>query len=216
MRINVEDIAALGEKHSEYGKKLLEDADGKLYPCHALYLSVLNRSHELYVGFITLAEIDNYGCCMALLRMQLDNVLRFYGVLNTKDVHETANNIFKGTKLSSMKSSSGKPMRDVHLKEMLAVNNEWVERVYNITSGYIHLSDQHISHMLQKTTEEGNGQKCFFISATAEHVNEQHKMELVQAFKSVTNGVFGLLAEFQRINSQYSASELQSKYVLYT
>jgi len=216
MSINVEDIKDLGEKHSVYGKKLLEDANGKLYPCHALYLSVLNRSYELYIGFITLAEIDNYGCCVALFRMQLDNVLRFYGVLNTADIHETADQIFNGVKLSKIKSKKGEFLKDFHLKELFSENNSWVNRAYDVASGYIHLSDHHIFHMLKKTKDEEGGEKSFYIAATAEHVEDQHKNELVQAFKNVTNGVFAILSEFQRLNSQYQPSQLEAKYAVYT
>ncbi len=44
-------LEAIRDQHQIMGKKLFILSDEKIYPCHALYLSVLNRSIELYDGF---------------------------------------------------------------------------------------------------------------------------------------------------------------------
>lgn len=215
MNIAIDELEQLRDKHGEAGTQLIAISGGKLFPCHALYLSILNRSLELFDGFILLTKNNNYGCCMALLRLQLDNVLRFLGVLHTKDIHETANEIFNGTKLSSLKDRKGEKLRDAYLVELLSKENTWVPHIYSLTSGYIHLSDQHVHHMLGKPTVGGSGLRDFCVGASADHVSIQHKIELIKAFKTITTGVFALLTELDKLSQKYDTAELEKQYAVY-
>lgn len=216
MNISIDELELLRVQHQESGKRLLIITEGRLFPCHSLYLAILNRSLELLDGFVLLAKSNNYGCCMSLLRMQLDNILRFYGVMHTKDIHETANAIFNGVKLNTLKDSFGKRLRDGYLVDLLSKENPWVKNVYDLTSGYIHLSDQHYFHMLGRSNVEANGIREFYVGSKDEHVNSQHKIELVNAFSSVTNGIFKLLPELEKLSKKINLEELEERYAVYT
>lgn len=211
-------IAELGElrkKHNDYGKRLFTVANGKLFPCDAMYLSILNRSLELFDGFVLLMKNNNYGCGMALLRMQLDNVLRFYGVLHTVDPHATAHAMLNGTKLSALKDRKGKKLKDFYLVELMAKDNSWVNHVYKLTSGYIHLSNEHVLHMLGRSQSVGDGQRKLYIGSDDDHVDAQHKIELIKAFGSITAGVFKLLAEWEKLSKNYCSADLENKYAVF-
>ena len=205
-------LESIRDEHDVYGKKLIELSEGKIYPCHAIYLAVLNRSLELYDGFLLLAKKGNYGCCMGLLRMQLDNILRFYGVLITEDQHKTANEIFNGTQLNKIKDKDGNQLRDFYLVKCLSEQNDWIEHVYKLCCGYIHLSDQHIIHMLDRADVEADGKRTFIISSTDEHIEEKHRVELINAFTEITQGVFKLFTEWKKVSSKYNSTELDEKY----
>lgn len=211
----VEELEALRVQHDYAGKKLLNACNGRLFPCDALYLSVLNRSIELFDGFLLLIKNGNYGCGFPLLRIQLDNVLRFNGVLHALDAHETANAIFQGAKLSSLKDKSGKMLRDYYLVEIMSKNNSWVKHVYQLASGYIHLSDQHIFHMLGRSQSTGNGERDFFVGSSDEHVEPKDKVELIKAFGVITEGVFKLLPEWEKLSKDYDPVELENRYAIY-
>lgn len=212
----IEELQSYRDAHNEFGKKLIEMADGKIFPCHALYLSVLNRSLELFDGFLILLKQDHYGCCIALFRMQLDNVLRFYGVLQTADIHDTAAKVIGGTKLSSLKDKKGEKLLDVYLKNELKQKASWVPRVYDLASGYIHLSDSHFFHMLQNAEQEEDGIWSFQLSSTYGHVETKHKDELIEAFRVTTKAIFDLLKDFESLAKSYDISALEAKYSVTT
>lgn len=218
MNIDVnEAIAGLEElrkKHDDYGKRLLTVASGKLFPCDAVYFSILNRSLELFDGFVLLMKNNNYGCGMALLRIQLDSVLRFYGVLHTVDPLETAHAMLNGTKLSSLKDRKGKKLKDVYLVELMGKDNSWVSNVYDLTSGYIHLSNEHVLHMLGRSHSVGDGQRKLYVGSDDEHVDAQRKIELIKAFGAITEGVFMLLAEWEKLSKSYCSADLEDKYAV--
>jgi len=205
-------LEKIRDEHDIFGKKLLALSDGKVYPCHALYLSVLNRSLELYDGFLLLAKNGNYGCCMALLRMQLDNVLRFYGILITEDQHEAANRIFNGTQLNKIKDKDGEKLRDFYLVKRLSEQNNWIEHVYKLCSGYIHLSDQHVYHMIGRTDATDDDKRTFYMGSSDEHIDEKYRIELVNAFEVITQGIFKLFVEWEKLSNKYDLTVLDEEY----
>jgi hypothetical protein len=209
-------LEAIREQHESTGMALYKACGGKFFPCDALYLSVLNRSLELFDGFALLMKNNKYGCSMVLLRMQLDNVLRFFGVLHTEDAHATANAIFNGAKLSSLKDKRGEKLQDFYLVKIISKNNSWVKHVYRLSSGYVHLSDQHIHHMIGRSIPTDNGERKLYIGSDDEHIEPQHKVELINAFIQITKGVFLLQAEWEELSKMYNASELELQYSIHT
>lgn len=212
MHQTISELEKIRDKHDDVGKKLSMLTNGLLFPCHALYYAVLNRSLELFDGFLLLAKNDNYGCCMALSRMQLDNIIRFFGVLNTKNIHKTANKMFMGTKLSCLKDKRGKKMTDSYLVELLSKNNPWIVHIYKLTSGYIHLSDQHIHQMLGKSSVINDNLRDFYIRPDCTHIDIEHKIQMINAFLKITEGVFDLFPELEKLSNQYILKEMEEMY----
>ncbi len=216
MKKIISDLENIREKHDVFGKKTLSLSNGNVFPCDALYLSVLNRSLELYDGFLLLVKNGKYGCCMAILRMQLDNILRFNGVLLTEDPHDTSNKIFTGIALNKVKDKKGKLLKDYYLVECLSENNDWVKRVYKICSGYIHLSDQHIFQMIGRSKMSENGIRNICLGSGDEHIEEKYKIQLVDTFTVVTKGIFKLFSKWEELSKHYDPQKLEEKYSEYT
>jgi hypothetical protein len=212
MNHTIANLEKIRDKHGDVGKQLFIITNGRLFPCHALYYAVLNRSLEIFDGFLILFKNDNYGCCMALLRIQLDNVLRFYGVLHTKNIHYTANKIFLGRKLDSMKDKRGNNMKDSYLVKLLSKSNPWIAHVYKLTCGYIHLSDQHIHQMLEKSPAIDGNIRDFYIKPDYTHINIEHKNQMINAFLKITEGIFDLFLELEKHSNNYNLSELEKIY----
>ncbi len=205
-------LGKLEKEHDNVGKQVFTLADGKIFPCDLLYISVINRSLELLDGFSLLASEGKYGCCMALTRLQLDNVLRFYGVLLTEDPHDTAHKVFDGTKLSKIKGKEGKKLQDFYLVEKLSKNNPWIYNVYKLCSGYIHLSENHILHMIEQTTKSDDGKRKFYIGSNNGKIEEQQWEELINAFSVITEAIFKLFLVWEQRAKLYDQSVLEEKY----
>lgn len=105
-------IEGLGGHHGRCASLLAESCAGEFFPCDVLAISILNRSLELSAGFCLVARAMLYSPGVCLLRVQLDSVLRFHGVANTPEPHETANCVLNGIKLSSLKDAAGQKMSD--------------------------------------------------------------------------------------------------------
>ena len=200
-------LAELSDPHGASGKELFNACDAELFPCDALAFAVLERSLNLLKGFSLLLSHGGYTTGVGLLRMQLDNVLRFHGVVTSDDPHGIANEILQGAQLRKLKDSAGKKMTDARLVELLAAKNPWVNHVYNLACSYVHLSDQHFHHFLLRSKMNCEGTRDFSIGDEDEHVEPEHKSQLVNAFAVVTRGILELITQWISVRHKHGTNE---------
>jgi len=194
-----EELEKLGELRGEVAKtaeELMARCNGEIFPCDALASAALSRAFNLIDGFGLLVKGGNYQCAVGLLRFQLDNVLRLFGVTTCGDAHGIASDVLTGTPLARIKHDSGQKMHDAYLVELLSERNPWVQDVYRILSGFIHLSDTHFQHMLMQSVQTPDGTRKFHVSDTDNYVPSEHKVNLVRTFATVTRGVVELVQEW--------------------
>ena len=200
-------LTELSDPHGERGQELFNACNAELFPCDALAFAVLERSLNLLKGFNLLLSHGGYTTGVGLLRMQLDNVLRFHGVVTSADPHGIANKIFHGAQLRTLKDRDGKKMTDARLVELLAARNPWVNHVYTLACSYIHLSDQHLQHFLLRSKKNCEGKRDFAIGDEDEHVEPEHKSQLINAFAVVTRGVLELIAQWAVARHTHGTNE---------
>lgn len=178
--------------HLEVWKKMMEADGGSLFPVDLLANAVLHRSISLVRGFATLVEQRNLICAAPLLRFQLDNCLRFYAVFIVEKPHDFALQVLKGVRVSKIKDKSGKLMRDAHLVEQLSQKHPWVSKVYEQTSGYVHLSDAHIFNTFAPTSQEDqNKRKQNIVIGVGDcFETDEYYEEATEAFIEATDVLF--------------------------
>lgn len=186
----------LSDQHEKPGRELFNACNGELLPCDTLAFAVLERSLNLLKGFNLLLSHGGYTSGVGLLRMQLDNVLRLHGVVTSADPHGVANQLFHGTQLRTLQDRFGVKMTDAGLVELLAAKNPSIASAYKLACSYIHLSDQHILHFLKRSKKNFEGKRVFAIGDEDEHVEPEHKSELINAFAVVTRGVLELVNQW--------------------
>jgi hypothetical protein len=110
-----------------------------------LFISaIVNRSISIIQGFLTLASNNNYISAVPLIRIQIDNCLRFYAITLVENYDIFFADYLKGLHISNMKDSSGNKMNDTYLVTKL--DSEvfpGIRKLYTNTSGYIHFSNEH-------------------------------------------------------------------------
>lgn len=193
VRKSLTELRKLLEGYRTSGKALYDTCGGELFPCDGLAMAVLDRSLNIAEGFLLLMPRHGYICAAALLRMQLDNVLRFHGVLSTADPHDTANSVINGTALRTLKDKSGVKMRDARLVELLEPRNPWVGSIYEQASEYVHLSSAHMRHFLSRSSKEQGERRIFRIGNNDDHLSMEERRALVVSFTTVTRGVLSLV-----------------------
>lgn len=168
--------------------RMVKADGGAVYPVDLLSYAVIHRSINLVQGFAYLIEKRNFICAAPLLRLQLDNCLRFSAVFLVSDCHEFATQVLKGRPVRRMKDKSGALMNDSYLVKKLAVDHPWVERVYTRTSGYIHLSETHFYNTLIPQTQaaQEKGVQAFHIGPGDSFETDEVYEEATEAFVETT------------------------------
>lgn len=190
------------------GKELFTACDGKLFPADAFFLASCNRALQVLDSFILLIRTNYYSCSMALLRMQLDTVLRLHGITKTENIHESANKVIQGGKFSNLKDKSDESLRDWYLVELLSKKNPWVRHVYKLCSSYIHLSDSSFKHLMMKSEQTSqSSERMFYIGSDESEIDEAAKIELIQAFRVSTIGIQNLAVEWIEKRHEFGTNE---------
>jgi hypothetical protein len=94
--------------------------------------------------------------------------------------HDLAHNVLKGKSIRDMKDRNGKHMTDRHLVNTLATKYKWMPKVYESTSGFIHLSDKHLFSIFDEA--KGERSVSMRIAADDENIPPELWIELADGF----------------------------------
>jgi hypothetical protein len=168
---------------------MFEAFGGAFYGMDLLAAGALNRSKAHIAGFQQLVGAKNLICAGALLRLQLDTALRFYAAFLVEQPHDFALAVLGGARVRDLKDRDGKKMTDAYLVEKLGQEFDWVPRVYERTSGYVHLSSTHLLSAMAPTEGASDSDRAITIKIAAEDkpLPAWIYIEAVDAFRAATD-----------------------------
>lgn len=121
-----------------------EKGKGSIHTMDLFISGIVNRAISLIHGYILLAKDKNYISAVPLIRIQLDNCLRFYAATLVTDYNDFFLKYLGGEHIGNLKDSKGKRMTDTYLAKQLDKNiMPGILNLYKNTSGHIHLSNEH-------------------------------------------------------------------------
>jgi hypothetical protein len=173
--------------HLEIAKNMMEAYNSSLYPLDLLAVAVFKRSLSLIRGFSDSIRNKNFICAAPLVRLQLDNLLRFYACFIVTNPHDFAVQILDGKHVRNLRDMENKKMTDRHLVEKLSKEFPWIKPVYEETSGYIHLSNKHIFNTMNSKVEDEKRVFTVIVGdEDSEFVKDSLILEAIQAMKEIT------------------------------
>lgn len=137
---------------------MIKTYGGAIYSMDFLVAAALNRTRANIKAFIQLIRDRNLVIAGALLRIQIDTALRVSAAFLVDDPHGFANRVLQGDRIDRINDRNGARLTDRSLVNALSPDFPWLERVYEKTSGYIHLSGTHIHHIFNNIQEDGHFQ----------------------------------------------------------
>ena len=167
-----------------------------LFPLDFMAVSIFNRSMSLIAGFILLVRQENFICVAPLVRLQLDNALRFFATALVKDPHKVTVEFIGGTPIKDFTDEqTGKNLTDTYLVNKLSGLDEkfkWVKPLYQNSSGYIHLSEKHF--IISTTTKDNEPMKfASAVSAKDNFITTEDRVDAVNVMIETSKVVLFLL-----------------------
>jgi hypothetical protein len=189
------------ERHTEVFSSVLQANEGKIYALDLFAAGTLNRSVSLLRGFCDLIESENYLCAVPLLRLQVDNCLRFFAPSLASDPNGFAIAVLEGKHIRNMNDHKGHKMTDKYLCDQLAITVPWITAMYDKASAYVHLSDQHLLSAIRAGEEEGLLEmKVGDVDAM---LKSDDYIRALHAFEDATNLLFHLMNGWGRTKAGY-------------
>ncbi|MFO1428901.1 MAG: hypothetical protein U1F76_01980 [Candidatus Competibacteraceae bacterium] len=186
----IKHIESLGDLHLKHLMEMMKADGGKIFGLDLLAQAAFKRSMSLCAGFACLVRSKNYLSAATLVRLQLDTCLRFFAAFIVEHPHDFAQSILEGVPVRKLEDRSGKLMTDRYLVETLGKKYDWMPRVYDATSGFVHLSERHIFAVWEPGAE---GKMGIVIGPTDDHVEDALWVELADAFLACTDALFEYL-----------------------
>ncbi|GAM53985.1 hypothetical protein JCM19231_3505 [Vibrio ishigakensis] len=163
--------------------KITRANNGAIYQMDLLSSAVVNRSLELSKGFESMVKAKLFLCAAPLLRLQLDNLLRYSALWLVENPDAVCLDVLGGKPIRRIKDKNGKKMTDAHLVSVLSKETEWISSVYEKTCGYVHFSESHF----HKTLLSAKGDKVEVgIGDKAKSVPDSALEEACAAYQAIT------------------------------
>ena len=162
---------------------------GKIYPIDLVAQAVIERSLALTRGFCSAIRDDNFLCAAPLIRLQLDNLLRFYALWLVPDPHETARRMFAGAPLSREVDKDHHKLTDAHLVRRLGELLPWIPSVYRECCGFVHLSEKHILSTMSAPDGIDRG-FTVQVSGKSSSIGTPYKIDAARAMCEITDQLF--------------------------
>lgn len=139
----LDDFSLLERKFLSDFKTILEIGNGNVHRMDLYTAAIVNRAISFMRGFALLTTENNYISAIPVIRMQVDNCLRFFAATIVSDFNNFFEHYLNGEHIGNLKDSDGKRMTDSNLVESLDKIFPGIKILYKNTSGYIHFSNEH-------------------------------------------------------------------------
>lgn len=167
-------------------QQMLQADNHKLYYLDLLVVGAVKRALSLSAGFSLLVRSWNLVAAYALVRMHLDTLMRLSGATLVSNPHDYAKNILEGKPINKMKSENNQQLTDKYLVGELGKQYEWMPRVYQRASGFVHLSGKHIYSALER--KNSNTKEFSICIGPDDHLMypRKHFREAVDCFNEIS------------------------------
>lgn len=183
------------EEHNRVAALVLGDVNSETAesPVEVIVATVLQRSRHLFQAYGPMVAQRNLTAGSALIRMQLDSMMRVNACFLVSDPMELWHVLREGRAWSTVRDREGNRLRDVYLHQKLSTKFNWASELYEQMSGYVHLSRPHLE--AATAGEEFLGMQIFQGPAGA-RVSDEQLHENIRLFMKVTSGLLSLCEEY--------------------
>lgn len=190
----LEELEELSQSHLQKFMALLNAGNAKMYSLDLLSVAIYKRSMSHISGFCTLIRNNNFTCAVPIIRMQLDNALRFYATTLVKDPNKLVSEFINGAHIANFKDlDTGKNLSDTYLVKKLGKQFPGLLQVYRDTSGFVHLSEKHLFSAMGKKEEE-NMQVSISVGSDDSFITDHQRVDAVNSMIDVTKIVLWTLS----------------------
>lgn len=146
----VENLSLLSTDYKNLAKNIMKQ-DTQVMKVDLVALSVLNRAISINNAFRTLTKENNTFSDLHLIRIQIDNLIRYYSILITND-EKYLDYVLDGKPINKFKDSNGKQFNDKYLAEKLDEEFNGMLNLYMKYCNHIHFGKEHLERI--KTISE--------------------------------------------------------------
>ena len=151
-----------------------------------IFLScVLSRALSVNKGYFALTESNNYFCAVTMLRMQIENCTRLYGMTLVNDAPKYILSWMGGDKISNFQDvKTHKKLSDSYIASILEEQYKNISAMYKEACGFVHFSER----QLYDTAKVKPGTRTVNLKVTEEDsLKDEEKHNIDKCMLNVNN-----------------------------
>lgn len=151
-----------------------------------IFLScVLDRALSVNKGYVALTDSNNYFCAVAMLRMQIENCTRLYGMTLVDDASKYILDWMAGEKISRFQDvNTRKFLSDSYIASLLENKYNNIAAMYKEACGFVHFSKR----QLYDTAKVKSGTRTVNLKVSEEDsLKEEEKKNIDRCMLNVNN-----------------------------
>lgn len=201
----IETLDKLDNEFIQSSMRVLKAGEGNMYTIDLLSSAVNNRALQLTKGFITLIKEDNFISAIPLIRLQLDNALRFFATTLVSNYNEFFLHYLDGKPIRDYKDAKGQKLTDNYLAKTLDIYFPGTLKLYNDTSGHIHLSDRHFFATIGNIKDESRIVEMA-VGPSVNNFKEEDKIDFVRTMIEVSKLVIIVVEQWRHYKDAIRAN----------
>jgi hypothetical protein len=190
-KIDVLSDEFLEKVNAEHHRVLLSvlssvDTPNPEIPVEVIIATALQRSRDLVAGYFALIKQRNLTSASAVIRMQLDSVMRVNACFLVDDPLKIWGALKSGKSWIKVKDRDGKELTDNYMSKKLSEKFPWAASLYEKMCAYVHLSTGHLKAATEG--EEFLGMRIFH-GAPGMRATDDDLIENIKTFVDVTEAL---------------------------
>ena len=173
------------------GKRLFGEPNTPMFGLDLLAYGAIKRSLSTTSAISQMVASWNMVSARALLRIHIDTALRFSAAWLVEHPHDFALKVVGGHQIDRLKDQSGSKLTDAYLVKTRAAEYQWLPKVYESLSGYIHFSSSHVFDSVARLGDEDMS-ISFEVSSTDYKFPEHSWAEILECTREAT----GMLTKY--------------------
>ena len=151
-----------------------------------IFLScILDRALSVNRGYMALTDSNNYFCAVAMLRMQIENCTRLYGMTLVDDASKYILNWMGGEKISKFQDvETHISLSDSYIASILEKQYKNIAAMYKEACGFVHFSER----QLYDTAKVKQGTRTVNLKVSEEDsLKDEEKQNIDRCMLNVNN-----------------------------
>lgn len=195
----VNNLDLLISDFKDLAKGIMKD-DTQVMKVDLISLSIVNRAIALIKGFKSLVNDENTYSALHLIRIQVDNLIRYYSILVAED-ENYIDYILDGNPINKFKDKNGKFFSDRYLVNEIEKKYKGIDNLYSTYCGHIHFGIEHIERI--KTTSDNPNAKYRVTVGDFENYSQQEREELVIDMVSISVTIYTIINDWLETKIKY-------------
>jgi hypothetical protein len=188
-------IDSLEREFLQSAERIMKAGRSRINKLDYFSLSVINRAISLNKGFRTLLDAENTLCAISLVRLQLDNLMRYNAILVCNNPFELMEHILHDKPINTYKEGK-QSFSDSFLAQQLDKRFKSSFDLYKHLCNYIHYGYTHVDYIFREKEVKTEKSSHVVVIGDNDNFSLKDKIDYAENLLNISHNLIALMNEW--------------------